>query len=104
MLPTLLGVGIYFLSSALTPEMLPVITTDTRVLCLRLFAATLPLTLAFCFSAKYVEPKPHLNSWKLSKFLSWVGTKVIVAPALIAGEGIFTGGTWDGIKALLGIS
>ncbi|MBD0703699.1 MULTISPECIES: hypothetical protein [Pseudomonas] len=103
-LPTLLGVGIYFLSSALTPEMLPVITTDTRVLCLRLFAATLPLTLAFCFSAKYVEPKPHLNSWKLSKFLSWVGTKVIVAPALIAGEGIFTGGTWDGIKALLGIS
>lgn len=103
-LPMLLGLGIFYISSALTPEMLPIITTDMRLLCLRLFAAILPLTLAFCLSAKYIETKPHLSSWKLSNFLSWVGKKVIVAPVLIAVEGIFTGGTWDGLKALLGIS
>lgn len=100
-IPALLGGLIFWLSNGITPGSLPGMTTDTRILCARLAVALLPLSVFWCLAPRYADNNAHLQTWWLSRAISWIGRKVIIAPALLALEAIFTGGTWDGIKAVM---
>lgn len=101
-IPALLGWLIFWLSNGITPGSLPGMTTEIRILSARLAVSMLPLTAFWCLAAGYVEKRAHLQGWWPSRAISWIGRKVIIAPAALAIEAIFTGGTWDGIKLFMG--
>jgi hypothetical protein len=100
-IPALLGGLIFWLSNGITPDSLPGMTTDARILFARLAVAVLPLTVFWCLAPRYADNRSHLKMWWPSRAISWIGRKVILAPSLLAIEAIFAGGTWDGIKLFM---
>jgi hypothetical protein len=97
-----IGLGIYAYPLALAQ-----LTDPKHVWTIRAIVATtvlLPNALACLFSPFHVKKHPPLATWWLSMLAANIGTKGIMAPAVMAIGAIYQGGVWDGVKALMGWS
>ncbi|XEG74055.1 hypothetical protein QA447_07430 [Pseudomonas sp. abacavir_1] len=100
LLPTLLGVAAFFIAGAVDVGTLLGLKNPWGILSVKLLLLLLPITVAFCLLPSYSEIRPNLQSWRLSRWCSFIGKKFVIAPLVIGVQGIFTGGLWDGIKLL----
>ncbi|WP_193453244.1 hypothetical protein [Pseudomonas nitroreducens] len=101
--PILAGVGLYSLAGHFEVPQALGLTNDWGVRSIKLLLLLLPITVAVCLSSGHTSKRPYLQSWRVSRWCSFVGKKIIIAPALMGLEAIYAGGLWDGIKAIFQI-
>lgn len=102
--PLIFGLVLAYWGYLQIPKWIPGFSGGWKLKLFLIGIGILPLSISFVLSPFYADKREHLSNWWLVRAVAFLGRKVLLAPLMLLLSSIFSGASWDYVKAATGFN